>query len=109
MRGLLVLFQRYGEGGRQALTKQMFHEVDEERKIWQFSKGDIRAIGFIESGRFFIVSTVALKKGQSVDKKAVDQAANLRDSMFPKSSHGNPSPDKLSAAMALAMQDLQRK
>src|SRR5690606_26415267 len=52
--GLLVMFDRYAKGGRQALTKEMFHQVDAEQDIWEFKKGDIRAIGFVQSGSFFV-------------------------------------------------------
>ncbi len=51
-----------------------FHLVDEENGIWEFSKGDLRAIGFDDHGRHFVVSNVLMKKTKKVDPRAVAQA-----------------------------------
>lgn len=77
-RGYAALFVRYAEGGRQSLTAEMFHEVDRNSGIWQFTKGDLRLLCFIHENSV-ILTNGYVKKGQKVDVSEVSRAKMAKD------------------------------
>lgn len=78
--GLTDLLSRISEHGLSNLSSKQTHEVDKERKIYELIKGDLRLFYFKGQGDVVVICTSgSLKKGQKVDKKAVNAAAKLQD------------------------------
>lgn len=89
-RGMIKLFERYAEGGRNLLTSDNFHEANKEEGIWEFIKGRLRVFCFMDGeDRLVILSHGAIKKSQKADKLEVAKAARLkRDYLAAKAAGG---------------------
>jgi hypothetical protein len=82
-KGFAVIFGRYAMGGRQAITAEMFHEVDKPNGIWQFIKGDLRLLCFVEKNDVFITDGY-VKKSQKADRSEVARAVAAKNNYFKK-------------------------
>ena len=78
VKGLKVQWQRFAQAGHGAQLGDSLKRVD-PRGIWEFCRGDLRAIGFSDDGRIFLISTVLMKQTQKVDRQAVEKAVRVRD------------------------------
>ena len=78
IQGLYDLFDRFAEGGRNALTGEQLHLANKKHGIWGIRKGDTRAYGFFDGNNVIVVTGAMLKKGQKVDPKQVKTAVDLR-------------------------------
>jgi hypothetical protein len=76
--GMLALFSRYAEGGRQYLPTAVFHEANRQKGIWQFIKGRLRIFCFIDDGALVILTHGAIKKSQKADPSEIRHAARLK-------------------------------
>ncbi|ODB94073.1 hypothetical protein A3194_05280 [Candidatus Thiodiazotropha endoloripes] len=78
-KGFKSLFVRYSMHGRQGLTTHLFHEVDNENKIWELIKGSLRIFCFIDNdGRAVILTHGGLKRSKKVSKKDVNKAVRIK-------------------------------
>lgn len=71
--GLAVTMGRYAENGRHGVTAEMFHEVDSANGIWQFSRGDLRILCFVEGNTVYLTNGY-IKKSQKADPAEVARA-----------------------------------
>lgn len=79
-KGLRALLRRYAQGGRQALTAELFHEADHHESIWEFRKGALRLYCFIDKGDTLTVLTHgAVKKTAKTAKGDLVVACAARD------------------------------
>ncbi|MYM68020.1 hypothetical protein GTP45_14440 [Pseudoduganella sp. FT55W] len=76
-KGFKKLFQRYADGGRSKLTAELFHEVDKDKGIWEFVKGDLRLFCFV-IGNNVILTNGTIKKSQKVDQAEVSIAIRCK-------------------------------
>jgi len=76
-KGVRSLFKRYASLGRNGLTASLFHEVDKNDKIWEFIKGKLRILCFID-GRKIILTNGYIKKTPKVAQSAVKKAVSVR-------------------------------
>ncbi len=78
-KGFKSLFERYAEGGRNKLTKSLFHEVDSKENIWEFIKGSLRIFCYVDNDEKLVLLTHGtLKKTQKVSKKEVNHAISVK-------------------------------
>jgi phage-related protein len=78
--GLLVMLERFSEHGQRMLNDGICHEIDENNKIFEFIKGDLRLIWFYGDGNKIIVCTHCfVKKGQKTPTKEKAHAINVKD------------------------------
>lgn len=79
-KGLRALLRRYANGGRQALTTELFHEADRSEGIWEFRKGALRLYCFIDKDDTLTVLTHgAVKKTGKTAKADLTTACAMRD------------------------------
>lgn len=79
-KGFKNLFKRYANGGRQQLTAALFHEVNKEEGIWQFTKGRLRIFCYIDNDeRLLVLSHGAIKKTQKVSKSELKHAISVKN------------------------------
>lgn len=76
-KGFKKLFERFADGGRQKLTAELFHEVDNNESIWEFIKGDLRIFCFMEGNTVYLTHG-AIKKSRKVDPAEVTRATNIK-------------------------------
>ena len=71
--GMFQLFERFAERGRSIFNDAICHYVDQEEKIFEFIKGDIRVLWFYAGHDKTIVCTHGFlkdgKKTPTADKK----------------------------------------
>lgn len=77
-RGFVALFDRYAQSGRQQLGSEHFHVVDEDAQIWEFIKGRLRIMCFMDGGNLVILTHGLVKKTQKVDSQEVAHAISLK-------------------------------
>jgi len=78
--GLYKLIEMFSVSGSDALTTDQSHFVDQENKIYQIKKGDLRVLYFYTSEkRIVICSHGFLKSTTKADKKEVKKAVRLRN------------------------------
>jgi hypothetical protein len=78
--GLTDLLERVATHGLDVLSTKLVHEADKRRKVYEFIKGDLRLFFFKGAGDVIVVCTAGrIKKGQKVDRGAVEQAARWRE------------------------------
>ncbi|PJM89062.1 hypothetical protein CV044_12095 [Achromobacter ruhlandii] len=77
IKGVRAVLRRFAELGQNGLTREAFHEVDRDEKIWEFSKGDHRIFCFL-IGKAVVLTNAAMKKGQKVDPAEVKKAISAR-------------------------------
>ena len=80
-RGYAALFARYAIQGRQGMTAEIFHEVDKNASIWQFSKGSLRLLCFVDRNTV-ILTNGYVKKRQKVDPLELRRAIAAKDAYF---------------------------
>ncbi len=79
-KGFKSLFKRYAESGRHNLTTSLFHEVDRNEKIWQFTKGRLRIFCYIDNdGKLLLLTHGAIKKSQKVAQNEVNRAIAVKN------------------------------
>lgn len=77
--GLADIIERIANEGWPGISRSMTHEVDKRRKIYELIKGDLRLFYFHGKDRTLVICTSGvIKKGQKVNKKAVDEADRYR-------------------------------
>jgi|GEM_PF-2156387 hypothetical protein len=81
--GFMNLFERYADGGTSKLTVELFHEVDNTDKIFEFIKGQIRIFCFKDKNKV-ILTHGALKKTKKVDPSEVARAVACKNIYFKK-------------------------
>lgn len=78
--GLLVMLERFSEHGQRMLNDGICHEIDENEKIFEFIKGDLRLIWFYADGSKIVVcSHCFVKKGQKTPPKEKARAIKIKD------------------------------
>ncbi len=78
--GLADLLDYVSQNGLSGLSSKLTHEVDKQRKIFEFCKGDLRLFYFKGQGGVIVICTSGLiKKGRRADKCAVAEAARYRE------------------------------
>lgn len=81
--GLALMLEHVAKNGLQGLPAAWAHLVDQEEKIYEFSKGDLRLFFFKGHGNQIAVCTSGvMKKKQKVDKAAVAKAIASRNAYF---------------------------
>ncbi len=67
-----------------ALPSDLFHEVDKVNHIWEFIKGRLRVLCFVdpEQGSLLVLSHVFVKKTQKAPADEVRQAIRLKDEVI---------------------------
>lgn len=77
--GLLAIFQHVAENGIQDLSDKLSHQIDSKNKLYEFIKGKLRVIYFVETGKI-IVCTHGFNKTQSqtIPKPEKDKAIKLK-------------------------------
>ncbi len=79
-KGFKCLFERYAEGGRNKLTKSLFHEVNDKEKIWEFIKGKLRIFCYIDNdAKLVLLTHGALKQTQKVSRQEVNRAISVKN------------------------------
>lgn len=72
--GLLSMIGKFAEHGQKMLNDSICHEIDENEKLFEFIKGDLRLIWFYGSGnKIIICSHCFIKKGRKTppNEKAI--------------------------------------
>lgn len=81
--GLLVMLGKFSEHGRKMLNDGICHEIDENEKLFEFIKGDLRLIWFYGDGnKIVICSHCFVKKGRKTPPAEKTIAANLKNEYF---------------------------
>lgn len=81
--GLLDMIDRVANNGFQQFSSKQLHYINEDPKIYEFIRGDLRLIFFHGQGNNVVVSTeVIVKKSQKVDKKVVNRAKEAYKDYF---------------------------
>lgn len=81
--GLIDLLERVSNDGLNNLSSKLTHFVDQEEKIYEFVKGDLRLFYFKGEGDFLVICTSAtIKKTQKADKQHVKRAIKFKDEYF---------------------------
>lgn len=81
--GLLVMLGKFSEHGRKMLNDGICHEVDENEKIFEFIKGDLRLLWFYGNGnKIIICSHCFIKRGSKTPKPEKAIAIKLRKEYF---------------------------
>jgi len=86
--GMLALFERYAEGGRQRLPTSTFHEASRKDGVWQFIKGRLRVYCFIDDGSLVILTHGSVKKTQKADRGEVARAARCKQQYLAAKARG---------------------
>lgn len=60
----------------------MRHEIDKDKSIFEFIKGNHPVVWFSAGGAAVICSHVFRKKGRKTPKSEIDRAIRLRDKYF---------------------------
>lgn len=78
--GLYKLIEMFSMSGHDALTTDQSHFVDQDNKIYQLKKGDLRVLYFYANDKSIVICSHGfLKTTQRADKKEVKKAIRLRD------------------------------
>ena len=78
--GLYKLIEMFSASGSEALTTDQSHYVDQDNKIYQLKKGDLRVLYFYASDKSIVICSHGfLKSTTKADKKEVKKAIRLRD------------------------------
>ncbi|MBB3170149.1 type II toxin-antitoxin system RelE/ParE family toxin [Simiduia aestuariiviva] len=80
--GWLKLFELAAEVGPTALPASNRHEVDKDRKIWEFIKGNYRVLYFYDEGKLIVCSHIFRKKSQKTPESEKKKVCRLRDRYF---------------------------
>lgn len=79
MDGLLVMLERFSEHGQKMLHDGICHEIDENEKIFEFIKGDLRLVWFYgDGGKIIICSHCFVKKGQKTPNGEKSHAISIK-------------------------------
>jgi len=77
--GLYSMLERVAELGLSEVPSSWFHEANKEHGIYEFIKGPLRLFFFKgRNGDIAVCTTGVLKKGQKVDKSAVQRAVGYK-------------------------------
>lgn len=77
--GLQVMLEKFSEHGPKMLHDGICHEIDENDKLFEFIKGDLRLIWFYGDGNKIIVcSHCFIKKGQKTSKTDKADAKRIK-------------------------------
>lgn len=78
--GLFKLIEMFSVSGSEALTTDQSHFVDQENKIYQLKKGDLRVLYFYANDKSIVICSHGfLKSTTKADKKEVKKAIRLRN------------------------------
>jgi hypothetical protein len=78
--GLMDLLDRVSKDGLINLSSKLTHFVDQDEKIYEFVKGDLRLFYFKGEGDFLVICTSAtIKKTQKADRKHVMRAIKYKN------------------------------
>lgn len=81
--GLMVMLENFSEHGRKMLNDGICHEVDENEKLFEFIKGDLRLIWFYGNGNQIIIcSHCFVKKGRKTPPSEKAAAIRLKREYF---------------------------
>jgi len=83
------LFQVVTERGPFFLPKEQCHVVDENEKIYEFIKGDLRILFFTDSDKVVICSHGFIKQRQKTPPTQVARATRSKDAYFQAKSQKN--------------------
>ncbi|MBK9447556.1 MAG: type II toxin-antitoxin system RelE/ParE family toxin [Betaproteobacteria bacterium] len=73
--GMLDLFVRFSQSGPETFNDALCHYVDQNERIWEFVKGNIRVLWFYGTGsRIIVCSHGFIKKTAKVPPKEVKRA-----------------------------------
>lgn len=81
--GLAVMLKHVAKNGLQGLPAAWTHLVDQEEKIYEFIKGDLRLFFFKgHRNQIAVCTSGVMKKRQKVDKAAVARAIVSKNAYF---------------------------
>jgi hypothetical protein len=81
--GLLSLLAKFSEHGQRMLNDGICHEVDENEKLFEFIKGDLRLIWFYGRGnKIIICSHCFIKKGKKTPPSEKAAATSIKREYF---------------------------
>ena len=77
--GLLALIDHIAQNGTQGLSSKLCHRVDEENKIYELIKGDLRLFFFKGHGDLIVIATHGtIKKSQTTKSSDKQRAINYK-------------------------------
>jgi hypothetical protein len=77
--GLGEIWKRIDQFGPRALGASIYHQVDKDNSIYQFSKGRLRVLCFeAPHGRIVVCATVFLKQSQRTPSSEIASAIRIR-------------------------------
>ncbi|WP_440064843.1 type II toxin-antitoxin system RelE/ParE family toxin [Pseudomonas syringae] len=81
--GLLSLLAKFSEHGQRMLNDGICHEIDENEKLFEFIKGDLRLIWFYGKGnKIIICSHCFIKKGRKTPIAEKSIASKIKKEYF---------------------------
>lgn len=81
--GLLVMLGKFSEHGQKMLNDGICHEIDENEKLFEFIKGDLRLIWFYGKGQKIVIcSHCFVKKGRKTPPGEKAVATKLKRQYF---------------------------
>ncbi|MDS4054188.1 type II toxin-antitoxin system RelE/ParE family toxin [Accumulibacter sp.] len=82
-RGMPALFDRYATEGRRLLSTEVFHEANKEQGIWEFIKGRLRVLCFVDTdGTLLVLTHGAVKKSRKADPMEIARAVRIKDAFL---------------------------
>ncbi|WP_175645509.1 type II toxin-antitoxin system RelE/ParE family toxin [Pseudomonas sp. KK4] len=83
MDGLLSMLAKFSEHGQRMLNDGICHEIDENEKLFEFIKGDLRLIWFYGKGnKIIICSHCFIKKGRKTPSPEKAAATKIKREYF---------------------------
>lgn len=77
--GIFKLIEIFSTDGSDGLTTDQSHFVDQQNKIYQLKKGDLRVLYFYADDKSIVICSHGfIKSTGKADKKQVKRAVNLR-------------------------------
>jgi len=77
--GFLKVFEKAAVLGPKNIPRNMRHEIDKSRNIYEFIKGDYRIPYFYDGGNLVVCSHVFRKKGRKTPTSQVNRVVRLRE------------------------------
>ncbi|MFT7338142.1 MAG: hypothetical protein ACI92B_001471 [Marinobacter maritimus] len=81
--GLFKLIEIFAADGSEGLTTDQSHFVDQQHKIYQLKKGDLRVLYFYADDKSIVICSHGfIKSSKKADKKEVSKALKLQKEYF---------------------------
>lgn len=80
--GLVAMMDQHAKYGPGSFNPKQCHYVDQDSKIYQYCKGQLRLFWFEDSGRVIICTHGIIKKSQKTPPREVAKAKRLQKEYF---------------------------